>query len=460
MIKTKKILAMILCAMLVFSAFSACTGGGGAGGSSAANNAAPAPAPAPSTDGQPAASTTWEGLEKAAGLSGTVTYMHFGDDYERQMYADVFAKYMEHVPNVKVEQMFTPADYPVKLQTLAASNTLPDIYWAAETLVAEYAAAGHLTDLAPYLEQYPALHGDMLPGLKEYGEYNGTTYAITKDWTSYVMYINKEIFAEMGVDIPTSDWTMDDYREIAKKLTKREGDRVTHYGTAINNYRADWINFMGNYGAPWFKDGKSNVSDPDALKGLSVQYNLIQDGSAPSPGSVMASEGGTEDRLFIIGRLAMYPSGRWVVPSFREELDFEWTAVEMPKGSTRCTPLISGLVGISASSQNKDIAANLVSFQMSDEGMLYTMGSALSMPPYEHMMVDSNYVNTPPEPDAFVATSKYIGNEPQTEILKTGKWAQFNEIMKAELSLAFEGNQTIEQAVANIDKKANSEVFK
>ena len=57
---------------------------------------------------------------------------------------------------------------------------------------------------------------------------------------------------EAGVEVPTNDWTVDDYKEIAAELTQKNGDRTTVYGTAINNYRADWINWMGNYEADWF----------------------------------------------------------------------------------------------------------------------------------------------------------------------------------------------------------------
>ena len=53
--------------------------------------------------------TDWEGAEIAAGLSGKVTYMHSGDDYEREMYANVFKKYMEYAPGVEVEQMYVPS---------------------------------------------------------------------------------------------------------------------------------------------------------------------------------------------------------------------------------------------------------------------------------------------------------------------------------------------------------------
>ena len=112
--------------------------------------------------------------------------------------------------------------------------------------------------------------------------------------------------------------------------------------------------------------------------------DVIKSGAAPSPGSV-SSTGDSEDRLFVIGKVAMYPSGRWVIPSFRSECDFEWEAVEMPKGTTRTCPFICSMVCIAETSKNKDIAANLLSYQMSDEGLKLVMESALSLPVYKDL---------------------------------------------------------------------------
>lgn len=403
----------------------------------------------------------WEGEAASQGLTGKISFMHWGDDYERQMYADVIAAYKQKVPGVEIEQVYVPgmSDYFVKLQTLAASNTLPDVFWVNEARFAEYANAGMLADLTGVTAKYPNLTGDMIDGMKDYGMKDGVCYAIPKDWTSYVMYINTDLFRERGVELPAKDWTTEDYIEIAKKLTLKDGDRVSVYGTAISNYRIDWINYMGNFAAPWFKDGKSNVSDPDALKGLSVMSRVVSDGSAPSPGS-LSSTGDTEDRLFIIGKVAMFASGRWMVPSFRSECDFNWEAVEMPVGTTRCTPFCAALLALKHGGANQDIAANFISFLMSDEGLSYTMKSALAMPPYKHLLANPDYVTTPPSTEAFLATAEYLGDPAQKEILKTGKWVQFNDIMYAELSTAFEGGQTIEEAARRIDERANSEVFK
>lgn len=440
----KKLISIILVLALTLSLTTACS------------NSAPETSKTPETPAatEKPADLKWDGYEASKGLSGKISFMHFGDDYERQMYADLIAAYEELVPGVEIEQVYTPGDYYTKLQTLAASKTLPDIFWLSEGRVKEFADAGLMADLTDVLEKYPAISDGMFDGALDYGKADGIQYCIPKDYTSYVMYINVDMFKEAGIPIPTSDWTMDDYMNIAEQLTKVENGRTIQYGTAVNNYRADWINFMGNYDAPWFKDGKSNISDPNAVKGLKVQADLIKNGYAPAPGTT----GESEDRLFIIGQIAMYPSGRWVVPSFINECDFEWTAVEFPKGTTRVSPFITANVAINSQSSNKEIAANFLSFQLSQTGLGYTLSSGLSVPLYKELITDKNILAEPAE--AFIATSNYIGDKEQVEALGTGKWSEYNSIISAELSLVFEGSQTIEQAAANIDKKANETLFK
>ena len=407
-----------------------------------------------------AAASDWEGAEIAATLSGNVTYMHGGDDYERELYRGIFDDYEALAPGVKIEQLYVPSDYYTKLQTLAAGDSLPDIFTVGEGSLGLYASTGYLAPIDDYLKQYPALTADLADGLIDFGNYEGVQYGMIGGYTGYVMYLNKDLFKEAGVDLPTTDWTVEDYKNIAAQMTKKseDGSRVDVYGTAINNYRADWINWMGNYDAEWFKDGKSNLTSPEAKQGLGVMYDLVQAGSAPSPGTVSAT-GDSEDRLFIIGKVAMYPSGRWTIPSFRSECDFEWDAVEMPKGTTRTCPFICSMVGIASTSENKDIAANVLSYQMSDEGLALVMESALSLPVYKDLMANEKYVNTPPSAEAFINTSEYLGNASQLEVCKTGKFSEYNSMINAGLSEAFEGNTTLDEALAKIDEQANTTLF-
>ena len=436
----KKLLAMLLAGAMMLSLV-------------ACGSSEPA-ASGGSTDEIDPATIKWDGYEQSKGLTGTISMMHWGDDYERAMYENVINRYMELVPGVTVEQVYVPGDYYTKLQTLAASNTLPTLYWMAEGRTAEYASNGHAMDLAPVLEAYPSILDGYIEGALVYGQYDGVQYALPKDFTGYCMFINEDMFAEAGLEVPTDAWTMDDYLELAEKLTIVEGNRTVQYGTAVSNYRADWINFMGNFDAEWFKDGKSNISDPNAIKGLSYQAKLVENGWAPTPG--VTEEG--EDRLFITGQLAMYASGRWVMPSFVEEIDFNWTAIEMPTGTTKVSPFITSNVAIAPGldEETEKVAANFYSFFFSEEALQLTLAQDLSLPLYESLLTDEFLA----EPnDAFIACADYLGDAEQVEALMTGKWAAFNDIFYAEMQMVFDGQKTLEQAAADIDKKANETVF-
>lgn len=131
----------------------------------------------------------------------------------------------------------------------------------------------------------------------------------------------------------------------------------------------------------------------------------------------------------------------------------------MPKGTTRSCPFICSMVCIADTSANEDIAGNLLSFQMSDEGLALVMGSALSLPCYTDLMENDNYVNTPPSTDAFINSAAYLGTQSQIDACLTGKWSEYNSMIYANLSEAFEGLTTIEDAAAKIDSQANGSLF-
>ena len=134
----KKLLSIVLSLALLMSVATGCS--------------KPAPSGStPTTDipsGEKPADLKWDGYEDSIGLSGSISYMHWGDDYERQMYADLIEAYQNLVPGVKIEQLYTPGDYYTKLQTLAASKTLPDVFWINEARVKEFGDAGLTLDLA------------------------------------------------------------------------------------------------------------------------------------------------------------------------------------------------------------------------------------------------------------------------------------------------------------------------
>lgn len=390
-------------------------------------------------------------------LSGNITFMGWGDESERQIYQDVIDSFMEENPGVTVEYYYTPSDYYTKLTTMISAGTTPDVFWVVEGQLSNYVNV--CENLDPWLEKYPEITDGYLDALLEYGKRDGSVYAIPKDWEPIVMYINNDLFKASGVEIPTSDWTMDEFMETAKKMTIVENGETTQYGVAIDNYRAYWMSFMGAYGAEWFKDGKSNFCDENAMKGLKVMYDCMDTyGYAPTPSGV-SSSGMSSDQMFQTGKVAMYVSGEWSVPTFKNECDFNWSAIEMPIGTTRQNCVISGMLCMSKDSKNKEASMALIKYMLSYDGLSETTKRALSMPPYESLINNAELFKDVPSAETMIATSKYIGIESQRNAVASGKWSKYHDIIYAELDNAFNGLCTLEEACKNIDTKANSELF-
>jgi ABC-type sugar transport system, periplasmic component len=397
----------------------------------------------------------------AQGLKGTVSFMGWGDEPERVMYEQVFKDFEAKNPGVKVNYIFTPDDYYTKLQTMIAGGTAPDLFYLAEGRIAQFAKDGVCLDLGPYLKKYPEISGDFVDGLLKYGNYNGKQYAIPKDWQPIVMFINEDIFKASGLPIPTSAWTMDDYLAIAKKLTKKDAKgKVNQWGAAVENYRADWMVFARSYGGEWFKGGKSNWSDPKVVKGMEYMCKVIAEGSAPSP-AALTGMGQSQTQLFETGKVGMFPTGRWAVPTYTESCQgFKWTTVEMPKGSARSNPIITAALTASASTKNPELTIALLRHILSDQSLATVMKLGIGMPPYKRLLAKKEYVSEPPSAAPFIATGAYIDPQVQFGAVMTGLYPKYQDIIAAELDPAMNGDKSMKDAAAAIDAKANAELFK
>ena len=68
-------------------------------------------------------------------------------------------------------------------------------------------------------------------------------------------------------------------------------------------------------------------------------------------------------QMFLQGKLAMHVSGRWLVPKYREEANFDWDIIEFPKGTYgSIVPMDSSGWAISKNSKHKKESAKLIQF--------------------------------------------------------------------------------------------------
>ena len=136
----------------------------------------------------------------------TITLMMWGGAIEEQEVKGYIAAFNEVYPDIEV-QIIRPADYWPKLMSMLAAGTPPDVFYMGFPEFVEYHAKDTLLNLQPYVDATSNFNAsDFFPGLLDAfrDRETGELYGIPKDWSTYVLYYNKEMFEEAGLPTPLS----------------------------------------------------------------------------------------------------------------------------------------------------------------------------------------------------------------------------------------------------------------
>ena len=121
--------------------------------------------------------------------------------------------------NVEIQQW---GGISTKLITALAGSAPPDVMEIGNTDVAEFAASGGLTNLAPDKSQFEN-SSKWLTGLEGPAEYNGGLYAIPELGGDRVVVYNKQMFSQAGIThTPTSLQQLVTDGAALKKTSPRE----------------------------------------------------------------------------------------------------------------------------------------------------------------------------------------------------------------------------------------------
>lgn len=306
-------------------------------------------------------------------VEGTTTLKISVWDKDKTIYLQpIINAYEAKNENVKIELIdISSSEYQDKLSVMLSGGSDDiDIITVKDT--PGYTSMSNKNQLEPltsYIEK-DKVDLDLYSGVAEQLEINDELYAIPFRSDFWVLYYNKNIFDNAGIDYPTNDMTWNEYEALARSLASGSGaDAIygTHYHTWRSTVQLAAI-LDGNNSI--IQEGYSFL-EPTYEMVLGMQKDkVVMDYASLKTGSIHYSG------VFENEQVAMMPMGSWYMGTVSASqkagtTNANWGIVKYPHaegvepGTTLGT--ITSL-GINASSTKKDAAWDFIKFFSSEEG--------------------------------------------------------------------------------------------
>ncbi|WP_433260759.1 ABC transporter substrate-binding protein [Actinosynnema sp. CS-041913] len=237
-------------------------------------------------------------------------------------------------PGVRVEMNVMPWD--VLFQKMPAAYNAgrgPDLAAFETVRIAMYASRGFLGAVDDW---YTAASAALHQHAAEATRYDGKRYGLPFTFTPTLLFYNRKLFREAGLDPDRPPTTWPEWQDHALRLTKfTEGsDTPSQFGLAIPDHQSVqiWpILLWGNGGDILSADGRRPaVDDPATVEAVRTWADLI----ATRKVSPIGLSGPEADKLFETGKAAMEIVGPWMTAGFTKA-GVDYGVAMVPAGPKR-----------------------------------------------------------------------------------------------------------------------------
>ena len=219
-------------------------------------------------------------------------------------------------------------NYWTLLEAGASGGQMPDVFWMHSNTAQMYMENDLLLNLDDYIAKDDAIDlANYYEGVVDLynRDDNGSQYALPKDHDTIALLYNKAIFDKYGVEYPTDDWTWEDVRDAATKITEAgKADGVYGYAINTSNNQDGWYNIIYDYGGQVITDDHkgTTIGSDEAKAGMEMLRQILE---VAAPQTVVAETG--TDSLFNSGLTAMITQGSWMINTFykaEHHDDYAW----------------------------------------------------------------------------------------------------------------------------------------
>ncbi len=370
--------------------------------------------------------------------------------------ANDFQKANPHC-EIQIERIPFP-DYVSTLTKDITQGLGPDIIFVEANNFMDFYARRSLANLNAFVEEEHLDLNSFYHQIVNRFTVNGECYALPRDTAPICMvYYNQKAFEEAGLPLPTGNWDWKEFAETAKKLVKRDSEgKILRWGLVENWAMNDgWVYNGGGSYVDNPKNPQKWTFGTDPLTRMAIQFraDLIHKHQVMvSPASDETIDGENTSTLFANGKAAMFISGVWKTPYFRESIkDFKWDAVMMPRsplGHRGCSAGGSGYA-ITQSSNNKKQAWKFIQYITGETGARLLAATGLAQPALIRIAESPAFLDgkDPANKKLLLNAVQYGKYSPLCQ-----NWWEAFYFIATELNPIWTENRKVEEVLAKIQK--------
>ena len=242
----------------------------------------------------------------------------------QQIMTDSIASWNEGNPDETIGIDFFANDaYKTKVRTAIGAGAGPTfIYGWGGGILKSYVDAGEVADLTPFLEANPELSDRYIQSVAQNGVVDGKTYALPNNYTQpVVLYFNKEVFEELGVEAPE---TWDELLALVPVFNEA-GIAPLSLGGQSKWPNLMWLAYLvDRIGGPEvFQAIIDNEPDawshPAVIEALTKIQQLVDAGGFIEGFASIAADTNADQALLYTGRAAMMLHGAWAYSGMKAD---------------------------------------------------------------------------------------------------------------------------------------------
>ncbi len=301
--------------------------------------------------------TTQESNKQETNIDGKTVLKVWGMGEEGRLLSKMEEEFESENPDIDIQVQALPWDSAHdKLLMAVASGDGPDVVQMGTSWIPEFADAGALMDLTPYIEAYPNIDpSNYFESSLETTRYDDVYVSVPWYVDTRVLYYRKDLLE--GVGYPEGPSTWDELKDAATQLAAR-GEGL--YGMDLDPKDQFFaVTYGWQNGSEIIKDGQPQFRQPEFTEAVSFINSFFTEGLTP-----------LQDDMDIIqafkeGIKPMFVSGPWMINMINDqapEIAGQWAVRTLPAKKTNTSFVGGANFTVFNSTKNADAAMKFISY--------------------------------------------------------------------------------------------------